>query len=196
MLKKDIKKVVAVLKLLYSNINWFSVKGDTVRMKRRAYSLHSWSMPLQFLLNNIIPDVMSARDAEYAEAYRRELNEALMDKEVTKQYQIVFNYFTTFVHKYEFKGILYDSGNSKQLFKAKLPRWVSFLLDKVPKFNKGALDVKVIKKLPEKFKSMEEILKTEFSEGYRVMGKVVTGDSKFDSQFLQVIRYSSSALVI
>ena len=187
MLRKDIKKLKAVLSLLYINLSFFFIKGENVFMKRKWYSLRLQSVPLMNLITIAIPNAISSQDADAAEIYSREVNDCLITKDKSRLYQVVYDQFTSFVQRNKFRGALYDFSNKD----TKIGILYRKLLGRLSNFRKRSVITEAVKALPQKLRSLEEILSEELNIGGKVVGLVKTGNADFDSQFRQILRYSN-----
>lgn len=187
MLRKDARKLKAVLRIIYTNLSFFKLKGDNIIMKRKIYSLKKEVIPLMTFITTTVPNVMAAVDKTAASAFALEANKLSSKNDLSGLCIAMYTHFTTFVQRNQFKGGKYEFSGSQPSIRRTYEKARDWIKER---YTRSVIK-KSVESLPERLKSMEEILAEELNVTCQEVGRIITGNPKFDNQYRQIMRYTS-----
>ena len=187
MLKKDARKIKAIMRMSYTNLGFFRLKGDNIIMRPKSFTLRKEVMPILTFITNIVPSIIAATDKVAADSYAKVVKEYADKKDVSKLYAETYNIFTIFVQRNQFKGVQYEFSERSSTIGRYIKQARNWIID----LYKRSLIKKAAEAAPEKLRSMEEILGEELKVSCQEIGRIITGNPKFDEQHQQIMRYTS-----
>lgn len=178
MLRKDIIKLKILLSGLFVGFNFFKVKSEKVIVKKHWWSITKSVYNLKDLLVNVIPS--SILDPEVQRSYGEAINAYINTNDLSKAFESIYDIFITYIQNEKgFKGVRVENvsiaGRIKSWFESAYAARPGPLIQRHSEVT---------------FVTVADTIKTKLKAATNVVGRVSTGNEKFDLQFLEICRYS------
>lgn len=179
MLRKDIKQLKSILRGLFVGFNFFKIKSvDKVIVKKHWWSLTKHLYNVKDLLVNVIPSTI--KDPEISRAYGDAINAYINTNDYSKALNSIYSIFITYIqNEKDFEGVRVETNSIGHKIKSLLAS--AYAARPGPLMQRHS-EVTII--------TVAETLKESLQITTNVVGRVMTGNAKFDEQFIEICRYN------